>query len=168
MAEPLDVRGAALDPEQLALAAVFVVAGIDRGTLDRDRVEHLHAVDDFDLVAVGVGQPHPLAAAWLVDVLDRRRALDLRDPLQIFHAGGMDGDPDIARLAQFGDMDVVRRIGAAHVEGVLGAVGPDHAEIGQELLLLVEIGRAQPPISEIEGFDHRHDNLPKTIVAAKF
>ena len=139
--------------EQLALAAVFVVAGVDRGTLDRDRVEHLHAVDDLDLVAVGIGQAHALAAAGLVDVLDRRGAVDSRDPLQILHAGGVDGDPDIARLAQFGDMDVMRRIGAAHVEGVLRPVGADHAEIGQELLLLVEIGRAQPPISEVEGFD---------------
>src|ERR1700746_2991887 len=72
----------------------------------------------------------------------------------------MHGDPDIAWLAEFGDMDMVRRICAAHVEGVLGAVGADHAEIRQELFLLVEIGRAYPPVSEIEGFDHRHNTLP--------
>ena len=75
--------------------------------------------------------------------------------------GGVDRDADIARLAQFGDMEVVRRIGAAHVERVFGPVGADHAEIGQEFFLLVEIGRAQPPISEIEGFDYRHDTLPE-------
>ena len=59
-------------------------------------------------------------------------------------------------LAEFGDMEVVRRIGAAHVERVLRAVGAHHAERGQEFLLLVEIGRAQPPISEIDGFDDGH------------
>ena len=59
-------------------------------------------------------------------------------------------------LAELGDMEVVRRIGAAHVERVLCAVGAHHAERGQEFLLLVEIGRAQPPIGEIDGFDHGH------------
>src|SRR5260370_40465517 len=112
-------------------------------------------------VPVGIGQTHALAAARLVDVLNRRGSLDPRDFFEVFHARGMNGDPDIARLAQFGDMDVVRCVGAAHIEGVLGPIGADHAEIGQKLLLLVEIGRAQAPISEIEGFDRRHDYLPK-------
>ena len=141
MAEPLDVRRAALDPEELALAAVFVLAGIDLRPLDRDRSQHLHAVDDLDLVAVGVGQAHPLAAARLVDILDLRGALDPGHPLEVFHAGGVDRDADIARLAQFGHMEVMRRIGAAHVERVLGAVGADHAEIGQERFLACR-GRA--------------------------
>src|SRR5271170_4773638 len=118
MAEPLDVRGAALDTEQFTLATVFVVAGIDRGTLDRDRVEHLHAIDDLDLVSIGIGQAHALAAAGLVDVLDRRGAFDARDLLEILHALSMDRDPDIARLTQLGDMDMMRGIAAAHVEGV--------------------------------------------------
>src|SRR5262249_56032655 len=78
----------------------------------------------------------------------------------------MDSDSDIARLAQFGDMDVVRRIGAAHIEGVLGPLGSNHPEIGQEFLLFVEIGRAQPPVGEIEGFDYRHDNLPMKTLSA--
>ena len=46
-----------------------------------------------------------------------------------------------------------------------GAVGAHHAERGQEFFLLVEIGRAQPTIGEIGGFDHRHDNLPKVRAA---
>ncbi len=78
----------------------------------------------------------------------------------------MNRNSDIARLAQFGDVEVVRRVGAAHVECVLGAVGSDHAEISQEFFLLVEIGRAQPPISEIEGLDHRHYTLPETCLRA--
>src|SRR5439155_16380460 len=151
MAEALDVRGAALDAEELALAAVLVVARIDRRTVELDRIEQRHAVDDFDLVAVGIGQPHPLAAAGLVDILDRRGPRGPRYPLEVVVARGMHGDSDIARLAELGDVDVVWRIGAAHIEGVLGPVGTDHSKIGQELFLLVEIGRPQPPISEIEG-----------------
>src|SRR5260370_11509752 len=161
MPEPLDVRRALLDAKELALAAVFVVAGIDRRARHRDRIKQRHAVDDLDLVPVGIGQTHALAAARLVDVLDRRGPLDPRDFFEVFHARGMNGDPDIARLAQFGDMDVRRCVGAAHIEGVLGPIGAGHAELGQKLLLLVEIGRAQAPISEIEGFDRRHDYLPK-------
>src|SRR5260370_41138611 len=157
MPEPLDVRRALLDAEQLALAAVFVDAGIDWGTLDRDRVEHLHAIDDLDLVSVGIGQAHALAAARLVDVFDRRGAVDPRDLLDVLQARRMDGDADIAGLAQFGDMDVMRGIGPAHVEGVPRPVGADHAENRQEPLLLVDGGRAQAPISEIEGFDRRPD-----------
>ena len=71
----------------------------------------------------------------------------------------MEGDADIFGLAQFGHMDVVRRIGAAHVERVLGAVGAHHAERGEEFFLFVEIGRTQPPVSEIGDFDDGHDNL---------
>src|SRR5487761_661777 len=63
MAEPLDVRRAGLDSEQFALAPGFVVAGIDPRALHRDRGEHLHPVNHLDLVAVGIGQAHPLAAA---------------------------------------------------------------------------------------------------------
>jgi hypothetical protein len=32
--------------------------------------------------------------------------------------------------------------------------------------LFVEIGRAQPPISKVEGFDRRHDHLPKRTCRA--
>ncbi len=72
----------------------------------------------------------------------------------------MNRDPDVTRLAQFGDVQVMRRIGAAHVERIPGALGAHHAEIGQEFFLFVEIGRAQPPVGEIVGFDDRHDILP--------
>src|SRR5438270_6138996 len=107
MAEPLDVRRARLDAEQFALAAVFVLPGIDRRPLDRNRLEHLHAIDDFDLVSVGVGQANALAAAGLVDLFDRRGAVDARDLIEILHAGSVNGDADIAWLTQFGDMDVM-------------------------------------------------------------
>src|SRR5437763_2146145 len=69
----------------------------------------------------------------------------------------MEGDPDILRLAQFRHVEMVRVVGAAHVEGVLGAVGAHHAEGGQKLFLLVEIGRAQPAIGQLGGFDDGHN-----------
>jgi hypothetical protein len=116
-------------------------------------------VDDLDLVAVGIGQAHAFAASGLVDGLDGRRALDPRQPVQILEARGVNGDPDITGLAQFGHVEVVRRIGSTHVEGGLRPIGPHHAEISEESLFLVEVGRAQPPISEIEGFDYRHGSL---------
>src|SRR5690349_23615717 len=55
MAEPLDVRGAALDPEQFAFAAVFVVAGVHGGAGHSYRVEHLHPMHGLELIAVGIG-----------------------------------------------------------------------------------------------------------------
>src|SRR5215510_6312208 len=42
MAEPLDVGGTALDAEELALAPVLVVAGVDSRTIELDRVEQRH------------------------------------------------------------------------------------------------------------------------------
>src|SRR5437879_5888309 len=69
----------------------------------------------------------------------------------------MEGDADIFRLAQFRHMEMVRFVGAAHVEGVLGAVGAHHAERGQKLFLLVEIGRAQPAVGKLGGFDDGHN-----------
>src|SRR5260370_30684080 len=48
MPEPLDVRRALLDAKELALAAGFVVAGIDRRARHRGRVKQRHAVDATD------------------------------------------------------------------------------------------------------------------------
>src|SRR5436190_1613234 len=78
----------------------------------------------------------------------------------------MEGDADIFRLAQFRHMEMVRFVGAAHVEGVLGAVGAHHAEGGQKLFLLVEIGRAQPAIGELGGFDDGHNKTSEKVLAA--
>ena len=117
-------------------------------------------------IAVRVGEAHALAAARLVDVLDRRGAFDARELFQVVRAAGVKGDADEFRLAELGDVKVVRRIGAAHVQRVFCAVGAHHAERGQEFLLLVEIGRAQPPISEIDGFDNGHYGAPKRVSVA--
>ena len=163
MAKPLDVRRAALNAFVIERVAPLglVLAEIDLRPVERDFRQHRHAVDDLDLEPVGVGQAHAPAAAGLVDVLDLRGAVDARQFVEVFEAAGVEGDADVFRVAQFGHVEVVRRVGAAHVERILGAVGAHHAERGEEFLLLVEIGRAQPPISEIGDFDDGHGNLPE-------
>src|SRR5437764_12914430 len=46
------------------------------------------------------------------------------------------------------DVDVRRRIGAAHVQAVVGALGAHHAEAGAELFGRVQARRLQPPGGE--------------------
>ncbi|MEJ0067732.1 MAG: hypothetical protein WDO24_02185 [Pseudomonadota bacterium] len=95
---------------------------------------------DLDLVAVGILEAHAPAAARLVERLDRRRPLEPRQLVEILGAGGVERQADMSRRAELGDMDVMRRIGAAHEQRSLGAIGADHAEVGQEFLGLVQIG----------------------------
>ena len=71
----------------------------------------------------------------------------------------MHGDSDVPRLAELRHVNVMRRVGASHVERRLRAIGAHHAEVGQKRFLPVEIGRAQPPVREIEGLDHWHGGL---------
>ena len=125
-------------------------------------------MDDLDLEPIRVGQAHPLAAARLVEGLDTGRAVDPRQLFEIVRARRMERDADIFRLAQFGDVDVVRRVAAAHIKRGRGALGPHHAESGQKLFLLVEIGGPQAPVGKIGGSDYRHVNLLcllRTIIA---
>ena len=80
MADALDVATGRARPGYSALRRrVLSSPVLTAGRLDRDLRQHLHAVDDFDLEPVGVGQPHALAAAGLVDVLDRCDAPGARD-----------------------------------------------------------------------------------------
>jgi hypothetical protein len=67
-------------PHQPAGAPVRLAAGVDRVARDLDRLDRLHAGDHLDLVAVGLLEPHPLAAARLVQGLDARGARQLGDP----------------------------------------------------------------------------------------
>ena len=121
------------------------------------------AVHDLDLVAVRLGEPHPLAAAGLVDRLHLRRAGRLGQALEVILALRVIGQPDEFRLALLGDVDVVGRIGAAHVERGGGAVGAYHAEAREKFLGNVEIGRPQAAIGDVADFDVRHDRYPCSI-----
>ena len=78
---------------------------------------------------------------------------DLLKIVLIRHGPGEAEEPGIAL---FGDVDVVVRIGATHVQRGGSAIGPHHAEGGQKFLLRVQIGCAQATIGEISDFDDGH------------
>src|SRR6202035_3444673 len=118
----------------------------------------------LDLVAVRLGQAHPLAAAGLVDVLDAGGAGRLGELLQIVLVVDVIGDADEFRIALLGDVQVVRRIGAAHIERVGGTLRPVHAETGEELLRRVEIGRLEPSVGDIGHFSPSHMRSPRDFV----
>src|SRR5689334_7777334 len=48
------------------------------------------------------------------------------------------------------------RIGAAHVERVVGSLRPHHSKPREELLCNVEIGRSQPSVGDIRRLDPCH------------
>ena len=95
-----------------------------------DSHHHLHAVDDLDLVAVGLGQPHALAAARLVQGLDARCARQLGEPLEVVLAGRMVGEADELGAALVHGVQMMMAVGAAHVERIGRTLGAHHAEIG--------------------------------------
>jgi hypothetical protein len=71
-------------------------------------------------------------------------------------AFGVIAEADEFRIALFGDVDVVRRIGAAHVERPTGPGDFDKTEIGEKLLHHVEVGRTHPCERHIFYLDSRH------------
>jgi len=116
----------------------------------------------LDHVAVGLAQPHPFAAAGLVERLDRRSAWCRGEAAQIVLALGGKGEADEARLTLLGDMEVMGGIGAAHIERAGRALGAPHAEIGEELLHDIEIRRPEPAIDDVADLDSRHVVLPQS------
>ena len=126
------------------------------------RLDLVQSPYHLDLVAVGLAQPHPLAAAGLVDAFDRRGAGHARNLVEVFLARRVISQADEAGRPELGHMEMMLGIGAAHEELVLGATGANHAEIEQEFFLLVEIGRAQTPPRDVLDLDDRHDVLLKS------
>jgi len=119
-------------------------------------------VDDLDLVAVGLLQPHALAAARLVHGLDARGAGQLGQALQVILALGVIGKADEFGAALVHGVQVMVAVGAAHVERVGRTLGPDHAEMGEKLLHLVEIGRFHAGEGKFSNLDRYHDVPPGT------
>ena len=154
VAQTLDVRGAPFQAGQLADPAAVVAADVDGVLAHGQRLEFRQAPDDFDLIAVWIGQADALATAWLVDRLDGRGALDLGGAGQVVFAGRIEAQANGADVAFLGDVDMVLGIAAAHVERVLRARGPGHAEVAQEFFLGVQIGCAEPGIGDVGDFDH--------------
>ena len=135
VADPLHARRAGGEADDLAGAVQRLDTGVDRLAHDLDRLRGLDAVHDLDRVAVRFGQADALAAAGFVDVLDPRRAGELRDRLEVVLAADRPGEADESGIALLGDVDVVRRIGAAHIQRRRCSRRAHHAERGQEFFL---------------------------------
>ena len=157
--DPLHMRGPLRQPHQLAGARQRLVARIELLAPGRDRRQRRNAVHHLDLVAVRLFQPHPLAAAGLVDIFHRRGAGRLGETREVVLARGVVGKPDDLRLALLGDVDVMGRIGAAHIERGRRALRAHQAEAREELLHHIEVGCAKPPIGNVGRFDPRHSHL---------
>src|SRR6201996_6689835 len=110
----------------------------------------------LDREAMRIGETPALAAARRVDRLDLRRPFDLGETIEVFLAAGIERHAEEFRRAQMRDMQIRRRIGAAHIKSVPGPCRAHHAEIEQEFFGLIEIGRLQPPESDIANFDDGH------------
>ena len=160
----LNVGRAPGQPHQFAGARGRRLARVELLPLHRDRRDLLDAAHHLDLVAVRLGQAHPLAAAGLVDVFDARSAGRLGELLQLVLVVDVIGDADKFGIALLGDVEVVRRIGAAHIERVGGALRPVHAEAGEEFLRHVEIGRPEPSVGDIGYFRPSHMCSPREFV----
>src|SRR6185312_10064018 len=156
VADALHLRGALLQAAEIADAAIFLRAPIDDVGPHRKRVDLLDAPDHFDLIAIGLAQPHPLAAAGLVDRFNRRGAWNAGNLLEVFLALRIIGKADEAGRTELGDMQMMLGIGPAHEQSVLRPPGPNHAEIEQKLFLLVEVGGPDPSPGDVSDFDDRH------------
>ncbi len=160
MAHALHLRRASGQPRQLAGAAIFLAAEIDDVAPDRQRLGIGDAVHHFDREAMRIAQAHALAAARPVERFDLRRAFDLGEAIEVLLALGIKRHAEEFRLAELRHVQISGRIGAAHIKCILGARGTHHAEINEELFGLIEIGRLQPPESDIANFDDGHGFTP--------
>jgi hypothetical protein len=114
----------------------------------RDAVHHV------DPAAVRIGQPHHLAAAGLVE--RRHRAAGRRgERAQVGRARGVEREAEKCRLAHVGDVHVVLRVGAAHVERVRGACRAVHAEVGEERLHPVQVRGPEAREGDVGHADDR-------------
>jgi hypothetical protein len=154
VAEPLHVRRAALDVLRFAKSPP-VAADVDRAHRRRrdgrhrgDAVHHLH--ND----AVRIGEPHALPAARLVDRLDGAGACGAGDRIEIGGTGRVQAHADEPRVTELGDVEMMLRVGAAHVERGRRARGAHEAEVGEKGFHPVEVGCAQANVGEVGDFDH--------------
>src|SRR5262245_20932173 len=107
--------------------------------------------------AVVLGEANAPASARLVQAFHRRGAGRLaRQLVQVLLGPRPEGDTLDLRIALLGDVDVVHRIGAAHVQRVGRTLCRQQPEIAQELLGEVEVRRPQTNPGDIL---HTNDRL---------
>ena len=130
MADPLHLRRPQRHAEQLAGARVLGMPEVEGIGLYRKGRHGLDAPDHLDAHAVMLGEPNTLAAAGLVQGLDRRSPGSLaRQLVEIVLGLRPERDALHLRIALLGDVNVVHGIGAAHVEGVGRALRPQQPEV---------------------------------------
>ena len=135
----LDLRRPALEAHQFALTHLDIT-GVDQVFADRQLGQLCEAAQHLHLVAVWIADTHALAATRLVDILDAGGAGRLGELLELVFVFHEPRQADELRRTEVRDMDVMVRVGAAHVQRILGAVGTHHAEGRQELLGLIKAG----------------------------
>src|SRR5690348_8017358 len=160
MAHAFHLRRAGRQARQLAGAAGFLRPPIEDVAPNRQRRQRRNAVDHLDLETVRVLEAHAFPAARLVDRFDRRCALEPRQALELLLALCGIGKADESGLAQMRHMEVMRRVRAAHIERVFGALRAHEAEIGEEFLGEIEIRRLEAAERDIGDFGDRHFQLP--------
>ena len=161
MADAFDVRGASRQPHQFAGPRQRRFAGIELLPLDLDFRHRRDAANHLDLIAVGLAQPDPLAAAGFIDVFDSRGAGCFGQALEIIFALNVICETDELRIVFLGDMDVVAGISAAHVKRVGGPIAAPQAKTGEKFLHDVEIGRLEAPVCDIHRLHPGHIVLPR-------
>ena len=156
MCSSLDLGRPWRQAHQLTSTAQFVVAGVDHGLAHGQGCDLLHATHHFHLVAMGVADAYPLAATGLVHVFNATGTRGFGKLLELVFVVDEKTQAHELGRAQVRDMDVVIRVGAAHVQRIFGALGAVHAKDGEKLFGLVQAGRLQTAKGQVGDFDIGH------------
>ena len=160
MPDALDRRRRFPEAHQHAGSTQRLGARVHRLFRDGDGRQRLDAVHDLDPVAVRLREPDALAAAGLVDALHGGRPRRLRHPLEVVLAAGAVRERQESGLPLLRHVEMVSGVRAAHVERARRPRRPDQAEVSEELLHDVQVGRPEPDIREILHLDRWHRRLP--------
>ena len=154
--DALDRRRRLPEPHQHAGATQGLGARVHRLSRDGDGRQRLDAVDDLDLVAVRLLEPDPPAAAGLVEALHGGGPRRRRDPPEVVLAGSAVRERQEPGLPLLRHVEMMGGVRAAHVERARRPRRPDQAEVSEELLHDVQVGRPEPDIREILYLDQWH------------
>ena len=154
MAAPFDVGRGRIEPHGLAetrlsCGGVEWLVGQGRGGF----VLGL-AGDDLDQVAIGIGQPHHLAAARFGQVLDRSafvrgKALEILDRL------GAEADRQEPGFARFGHVEERPSIATLAIEPATGLESA-HPEVFEKAAHGAKIGRGIAHVGDVFDADYAH------------
>jgi len=132
-----------------------VVAGRRRG--DGQTTHRAAPGHDLDSESVRVGGRHDASTTRPAEFLDRGELVAGGEPIEFLDRVRGECQPDEARVvAEVGDVHESLVVGAAHVERLVGSRGARQAEVDEERLHLVEVGRPEPDECDVVDLDaHR-------------